>query len=200
MLGRVFHLVRAADPTARVATPTVANDQFERHGFVHCCFREQIGEIASWWFDADDDLAVLELDPSRLRADLRLEPSPTRWYPHLYGPIDTDAVVATHAIAAGAARSLPPTLADPPPGYRITGRVDGDPAATVCWRADGALAGHPSWIERAHAAVDEGLTVELLGGIVVPATLDRPYESFATLAAVTDEATPITRYDGDGFF
>lgn len=94
MTGRVFHVVtdggRAAIQPDR---PTFAHDQVERHGFVHCCFREQLTEIASWWFDADDDLVALELDPFRLSAELRLEPSPSRWYPHLFGPIDTDAVV-----------------------------------------------------------------------------------------------------------
>ena len=98
--GRVFHLVTAADPTARLTSPILANDQFERHGFDHCCFREQLTEIASWWFDAADDLIALELDPSRLTHELRLEPSPTRWYPHLYGPIDADAVVTTHDLPA----------------------------------------------------------------------------------------------------
>ena len=194
MLGSIFHVVRAAD------APTLAKDQFERHGFVHCCFREQLGEIATWWFDAGDDLVALELDPARLTAELRLEPSPTRWYPHLYGPIDADAVVTTHDVPAGATRSLPAALTDPPPGYRLSGRIDGDAAACVHWRADGTLDGNPTWIERAQAAVSGGLTVELLGGIVVPATLDRPYESFATLASVTDDASPIVRYDGDGFF
>jgi uncharacterized protein (DUF952 family) len=200
MSGRVFHLVRAADPTARAEAPTLAQDQFERHGFVHCCFREQIPEIATWWFDPDDDLVALELDPSRLTAELRLEPSPTRWYPHLYGPIDAGAVAAVHPVPAGATRSLPRALTAPPPGYQITARVGGDEGATVRWRADGTLAGDPTWIARATAAVEDGLTVELLGGIVVPATLDRPYESFASLAAVTDDGAPITRYDGDGFF
>ena len=31
--GRVFHLVTAANPTARLTSPILANDQFERHGY-----------------------------------------------------------------------------------------------------------------------------------------------------------------------
>jgi uncharacterized protein (DUF952 family) len=198
--GRVFHLVTAADPAARLDAPTLANDQFERHGFVHCCFREQLTEIASWWFDADDDLVALELDPARLTHELRLEPSPTRWYPHLYGPIDGAAVAARHRLPAAPVRSLPTVLSEPPPGYQLTARVDGDDDATVRWFADGSLGGHSGWIRKARSAIERGLTVELLGGIVVPATLGLAYESFATLESVVDDGSGISRYDGDGFF
>ena len=205
MSGRIFHVVTATDPAARVDGPTLAQDQFERHGFVHCCFREQLVEIASWWFDDADDLVALELDPAGLTSgELRLEPSPTRWYPHLYGPIDAAAVVAAHRLPASATepalRALPAAIAAPPPGYQLTATVDGDAAATVRWWADGRLDGHRGWIRRASAAITDGLTVELLGGIVVPATLDRAYESFATLESVVDGGGGITGYDGDGFF
>ena len=41
----------------------------------------------------------LEIDPERLRARVLDEPSPTTGdlYPHIYGPINRDAVVAVHA-------------------------------------------------------------------------------------------------------
>ncbi|HUP85827.1 MAG TPA: DUF952 domain-containing protein [Acidimicrobiales bacterium] len=198
--GRVFHLVTAvADrPTTTSSSAGLARDQFERHGFVHCCFREQLVELASWWFDPADALVVVELDPAHLTAELRLEPSPTRWYPHLYGPVDATAVVARHTIPAGTSRALPSALADPPPGYQLTGRIDGT-ERTVRWHADGTLDGDRTWIERTRAAIEGGHSVELVGDIVVPATLERAYESFAVLESVTDDRD-IVRYDGDGFF
>jgi uncharacterized protein (DUF952 family) len=203
--GRIFHVVTAADPAAAGGSGPLATEQFERHGFVHCCFREQLAEVATWWFDAADDLVALEIDPARLTSELRLEPSPSRWYPHLYGPIDGAAVVATHPLvafdaAAGGSRPLPSALVEPPAGYQLTALVSGDDGAVVQWSADGALRGHAGWIGRARAALSEGRTVELVGGIVVPATLDRAYESYALLETVTDDGSPIVRYDGDGFF
>ena len=199
--AHVFHLVTADDPTARADAPLLAHEQFERHGFVHCCFREQLTEVASWWFDEAEDLVALELDPARLTHELRLEASPTRWFPHLYGPIDAAAVAATHLLPAEADRSVLPTaLADPPPGYQLTGRIAGAVDATVRWHAPGSLDGDPTWIARAHAAIAEGIEVEIYGGILVPATLAGAYESFSLLAAVTDGGSPIVRYDGDGFF
>ena len=201
MPGRIFHLVTAGDPAAGGDGPFLAREQFERHGFVHCCFREQLTEVASWWFDGDDDLVALEIDPGRLTSELRLEASPTRWFPHLYGAIDGAAVTARHLLAADADRSaLPDALAEPAPGFQLTGPVDGDAEATVRWHAPGVLEGHPTWIARARAAIDDGLQVAVYGGVFVPATLDRAYESFSLLAAVTDDGAPIVRYDGDGFF
>ena len=199
--ARVFHLLLADawQAEAGAAGRPIAVDQFERHGFVHCCFREQLVEIATWWFDPgpDDELVALELDPARLTAELRLEASPSRWYPHLYGPIDRDAVVEAHLVPRSVAdgrAELPPALAGPPPAFRVT---DGAGRA-VCWRAGQGLDGDPSWITAVDAAVAEGRTVELIGGIVVPATLDAAYESFALLEGLADGG--ITRYDGDGFF
>jgi uncharacterized protein (DUF952 family) len=195
--ARIFHLL-AADawaataPGGRAEGP-VAVDQFERHGFVHLCFREQLVEIASWWFDAGDELVALEVDPSALTAELRLEASPSRWYPHLYGPIAGAAVVGCHPVPrtmAGRA-DLPRALHQPPPGFQV---VAGDRA--VQWRA-GALTGDQAWIASAEAAVAEGRPVELIGGVVAPATLATAYESFALLESLVDG---ITRYDGDGFF
>ena len=198
---RIFHIVGAAASAVGGPRPgaVVARDQFERHGFVHCCFREQLAETATWWFDPGDDLVALELDVARLSAEVRIEASPTRWYPHLFGPIDADAVVASHPLPRdGGSVYLPPSLATPPPGYRLTGIVEGS-ERSVCWRLGSPLAGDAAWRTRAEAAVAAGRTVELMGGIVVPATLDAPYESFAVLAEVTDDGA-IVRYDGDGFF
>jgi uncharacterized protein (DUF952 family) len=198
--ARVFHLLHAdawEEQSGRGGP--VAVDQFERHGFVHCCFREQLVEIATWWFDPgpDDELVALELDPERLTAELRLEASPSRWYPHLYGPIDADAVRDAHLVPRSAAdgrAQLPPAISQPPPAFRLT---DGA-GRTVCWRAGQGLSGDPSWIDAADAARASGRTVELIGGIVVPATLDTAYESFVLLEGLAEGG--IAAYDGDGFF
>ena len=191
--ARVFHLLHADAWAAEAAEGgPVAVEQFERHGFVHCCFREQLVEIASWWFDPgpDDDLVALELDVHRLTPDLRLEASPSRWYPHLYGPIDADAVCAAHPVPAG---GLPPAVAQPAPSFRVTDAA----GRSVCWQAGAGLSGDERWIADTEAALAEGRTVELIGGIVVPATLDRAYEAFALLEGLADGG--IARYDGDGF-
>lgn len=201
--GAIFHVVlaRAWESTAPAGSPEgpVAVEQFERHGFVHCCFREQLTEIASWWFDPADDLVAVRIDPSRLSAELRIEPSHSRWHPHVYGPIDAKAVVGVDRVPrdVDGEAALPTALRQPPPGFLVTGRLDqGGPEVAVRWRA-GVLDGDPAWVAAAHDAIDTGRLVPLVGGICAAADLHRAYESFALLAAVAIE---IVRYDGDGFF
>ncbi len=196
-----------ASPSVDAGGP-IAADQFERHGFVHCCFREQLCEIAMWWFDEeDDDLFVLELDPTSLTPELRFEApqgvleAAGRWYPHLFGPIDGGAVVAVHELERDSTGeiALPPTIASPAPGFQVTGRLPGDAdevERVVQWRS-GSLSGDDAWIAEAGSALDAGRLVPLIGGISALPDLGRAYETFALLDHV---ATEICRYEGDGFF
>jgi uncharacterized protein (DUF952 family) len=182
--GRIFHVApTGADPSAR--------DQFERHGFVHCCFREQLAEIVAWWFEPGagaDGLCVLELDVDRLTAEVRHERSPSRWYPHVYGPLDQAALVATHPWPW-------PGAGDPPPSFALHGRI-GARDAVVRWRATGGLEGDEQWMASADDAVTAGRPIMLTGGITSPANLDTAYEAFATLELVADA---VVAYAGDGF-
>jgi uncharacterized protein (DUF952 family) len=167
----------AADPSAR--------GQFERHGFVHCCFREQLAEIVAWWFSpSSGPMQVLELDVDRLSAEVRYERSPSRWYPHVYGPLDGAAVVATHPWPW-------PGADDPPPSFQLRG-CDG----VVRWRAPGILEGDEAWIDSANQAIAGGRPIGLVGGVTVPANLDTAYEAYATLELVAGE---VVDYAGDGF-
>lgn len=188
----------SAAPTGKPAEP-VAVEQFERHGFVHCCFREQLTEIATWWFDPVEELVVLKIDPSRLRAELRLEPTFMRSYPHVYGPIHADAVMSADSVPRthDGVAVLPPSLSHPPPAFALTGRLEaGGPEVVVRWRP-GIIDGDATWVAAAHDVIETGRLVPLVGGVRVAADLDRAYESFALLVEVAYE---IVRYDGDGFF
>jgi uncharacterized protein (DUF952 family) len=42
---------------------------------------------------------VLEIDPGRLRWELRWEESQGEDFPHLYGPLDLEAVMSVHAFS-----------------------------------------------------------------------------------------------------
>lgn len=188
----------SAAPAGGPARP-VAVEQFERHGFVHCCFREQLTEIATWWFDPAEELVALKIDPARLRAELRFEPTFLRSYPHIYGPIDAEAVMSADFVprTADGVALLPPSLSQPPPGFALTGRLEADgPEVVVRWRP-GIIDGDAAWAAAAQRVIDTGRLVPLVGGVCVAADLHRAYESFALLVEVAYE---IVRYDGDGFF
>jgi glutathione S-transferase len=58
-------------------------------GFVHCSFAEQVEPTRRRWYADRDDLVLLTVDPDRLAADVRVEDG----FPHVYGPLDLDAVI-----------------------------------------------------------------------------------------------------------
>ncbi|MFJ5775814.1 DUF952 domain-containing protein [Streptomyces sp. NPDC093094] len=71
----------------------------EEEGFVHCSTREQLPKVAAFLYgsyDGPGELVVLVIDPARLDVPLKYEaPEPgAEEFPHVYGPIPVDAVVA----------------------------------------------------------------------------------------------------------
>jgi glutathione S-transferase len=69
------------------STPGVPLDEV---GFVHCSFEAQVAGTAERYYAGRDDLVLLTIDPDRLTSPVRVEDG----FPHVYGPIDADAVVA----------------------------------------------------------------------------------------------------------
>jgi glutathione S-transferase len=65
-------------------------------GFVHCGFEEQVARVANTLFRGVPRLVVLRIAIDRLNAEVRCESlqSGTEVFPHIYGPLNLDAVVA----------------------------------------------------------------------------------------------------------
>lgn len=102
----VLHLISEADLATADATGVIAPDSLRTEGFVHCCTDQQVTGVISRFYAGRSDLWVLTLDAEALGdAELRWEApahpdgSPNNEaeaadrFPHVYGPIATDAVV-----------------------------------------------------------------------------------------------------------
>ena len=64
-------------------------------GFIHCSRIDQVLRVANSYYPAQSNLVLLEIDPERLHCNLRWEPGtdkPDELFPHLYGPLNLDAV------------------------------------------------------------------------------------------------------------
>ena len=74
----------------------------ERENFIHCSKAEQVDGVLSRYFKGKEDLVRLTIDTERLTAPWQydLAPSINEEFPHVYGPINTDAVVEIAAISA----------------------------------------------------------------------------------------------------
>jgi len=107
----VLHLIRRDDYEARagqeIVVPCLPGE------FVHCTGdAETLREVANAVFgQSPDEFLVLELDPSKLGADLRWEPPEPpppdgsalsgQLFPHLYGSISRDVIVEVRPARRG---------------------------------------------------------------------------------------------------
>ncbi len=62
-------------------------------GFIHCSTREQLSATLERHFKGKRDLVVLTIDPTKLQPPLRWEPAHGVLYPHIFGPINLDAII-----------------------------------------------------------------------------------------------------------
>jgi len=72
-------------------------------GFIHCSRASQVAPVANRFYRGVTGLVLLTIDPRRLRSELRYEtvPGGDEAFPHLYGPLDTAAVIRLTPFEAG---------------------------------------------------------------------------------------------------
>jgi uncharacterized protein (DUF952 family) len=85
-------------------------ESLETEGFIHCSTQEQVLPVAENFYKGQKDLLLLVVEPALLSADLRWEPpaggAPPPGvregdlFPHVYGPINLDAVVKVFDLEA----------------------------------------------------------------------------------------------------
>lgn len=72
-------------------------ESLDAEGFIHCSTPAQVCEVAERYYKGQHGLILLAINPERLRAPLMYEgpddPS-YGYYPHIYGAINLDAVMA----------------------------------------------------------------------------------------------------------
>ena len=97
----IFHLIHDADweaakPTGEVRPPSLAEE-----GFIHCSKdEEQAARVANRLYPSRRGIIVLELDTGLLVSQLKHEPSRSgEIYPHIYGPLNIEAVVRVRAMS-----------------------------------------------------------------------------------------------------
>jgi release factor glutamine methyltransferase len=62
-------------------------------GYIHCSRPVQILDVANRFYKGIPDLILLWIDPDRLTSQVRWETADSNLFPHLYGPLNLDAVI-----------------------------------------------------------------------------------------------------------
>ena len=94
MTKRIFHITTPEAWERQKASGSYRHASLESEGFIHCSDENQGEPTWRRIFGAAPGLVVLEIDVERLARELRYEEGePGELFPHVYGPINVDAVV-----------------------------------------------------------------------------------------------------------
>ena len=103
---RIYHLATAADwdqaQRNGAYTTSTRGVTLEQEGFIHCSRADQWEAVrARYYGDAEEPLVLLEIDTDLL--DVRVVEEPPapgveETFPHIYGPLKPEAVVAVTAL------------------------------------------------------------------------------------------------------
>lgn len=93
----IFHLAQRAAWEAAQRLDDYRPPSLESEGFIHCSPADRVEEVAQAFFGGQDDLVLLEIDPDLLTSKMAYEKAADRGglFPHIYGPLNLGAVVAT---------------------------------------------------------------------------------------------------------
>ena len=98
----IYHLAFRADWETGLATGEYRAPSLAEEGFIHASGDEdQMLRVASRLFAGRTDLLALDVDGERLSEDSPLVREPARSgeiYPHVYGPINPEAMVRVRAL------------------------------------------------------------------------------------------------------
>ncbi len=91
----IYHLTGRAEWEAASSDGECRAESLAQEGFLHCSRDEtQLLAVANRLFTGLADMLVLDVDTARLHATVKNEASRSgEIYPHIYGPLNTDAVV-----------------------------------------------------------------------------------------------------------
>jgi uncharacterized protein (DUF952 family) len=97
----IYHIVM---PEAWAASD---DNQYEAEslaseGFIHCSFEHQLDGVLQRYYSDAERVVLLEIESDRLTSKLVNEPSTGgEIYPHIYGPINRDAIVSASETKIG---------------------------------------------------------------------------------------------------
>jgi len=103
----IYHIATAADweqgRRDGEYTTSTRGRTLAQQGFIHGSTADQVAPVANMIYKGEPDLLVLVIDTDRVTPEIRYEEVPG-WetpFPHIYGPLNADAVVETRPLEPG---------------------------------------------------------------------------------------------------
>jgi len=99
-MSLIFHITTQTEWEASQQKGFHIAASYETEGFIHCSTRDQVAGVLHRYFKGSSSLVELTIDPEKLTSKLIYEPAPStnELFPHVYGPINCDAVLAVEPV------------------------------------------------------------------------------------------------------
>lgn len=93
-MANIFHITTRDAWERALAAGTYTTPTLDAEGFIHCSHPHQLARVARERFRGQQNLVLLEIDPARVGPEIKHENTEggTELFPHIYGPLDRDAV------------------------------------------------------------------------------------------------------------
>ena len=98
----IFHITLPERWAEALKNGDYRADSLESEGFIHCSDEPQVVRSLNRFYKNIPEVRLLLIDPSCLRSRLEYEPAHGELFPHIYGPLNVDAVVAVETLRAEA--------------------------------------------------------------------------------------------------
>lgn len=91
----IYHITTAADWNNAKVKGLYDHSSLKEEGFIHCSQENQIAGVLERYFAGQTDLVKLVIDTDKLTSKYVFDWSPSTQdtFPHVYGPINIDAVI-----------------------------------------------------------------------------------------------------------
>jgi uncharacterized protein (DUF952 family) len=91
----IYHLTTKAEWDKAVEKGSYETPSLTEEGFIHCSHENQIAGVLERYFSGKKDLVKLVIDTDKLTSRYVFEWSPSiqDTFPHVYGAINTDAII-----------------------------------------------------------------------------------------------------------
>jgi len=99
---QIFHITQRSAWLDAQRDGHYRGDTLDTEGFIHCSTREQVVWVANQRFRDVDGLVLLVIDINQVKPAIRYESvEEGELFPHIYGPLNSDAVTDVVAFVQG---------------------------------------------------------------------------------------------------
>ena len=98
----IFHITSSQQWEEAKQVQSYRGDTLDTEGFIHCSTLPQIVRTSNKFFAGQTGLLLLWIDSDKVESELKYELAAGENYPHIYGPLNVDAVLKVIEFEAGA--------------------------------------------------------------------------------------------------